>query len=61
MESPGNMPAQERKVLGKAVEDIITRFSENAAQEEKSIIKLSQSLVEQGMQDIAHTALLIHF
>jgi hypothetical protein len=61
MGSPGNMSDQERKVLGKAVEDIVKRFSENAAQEEKSIIKLSQSLMEQGMQDIAHTALLIHF
>jgi hypothetical protein len=61
MRSPGNMPDQERKVLRKAVKDIVTRFSENAAQEEKSIIKLSQSLMEQGMQDIAHTALLIHF
>jgi hypothetical protein len=52
---------QERKVLIKTVADIVKRFSKNAAKEEKSIIKLSRVLKEQGMQNIPHTALLIHF
>jgi hypothetical protein len=52
---------KDREEPCKKLAAIVKRFSGNAAREEKSIIKLSRSLVDQGMLDIAHTALLIHF
>jgi hypothetical protein len=59
--SAKNISDRERRILGKKVEDVVKHFSENATREEDSIIKLSLSLREQGMQDLAHTSILIHF